>query len=160
LERNLVSFQCQTDHDFEHITIPDNQDRGLLWANEQIHKNAHKTNGQFIFVIDDDDHLICSTFIEDLKILLNNFDSKIPNAIICKGIIDEQIFPKVWKEKPTRGEIGSPNFIIDNKTFCNFSHHWGTKRAGDFLFIDAIWNSGAIFYWWNKLIFNTTGNNQ
>jgi hypothetical protein len=164
LKRNQDSLLSQTKPDFEQLQIRDGKNRGRLWANTAIHENAHLAKGKYIYVLDDDDYIICDTFIEDLTVLIANIDIAEtgfhPSVVIVKGYINEKIFPTTWKQKPERGEIGAPNFLVKNNIFCKFSQHWCQPRAGDFYFIDAIFKSKARIFWWNKLIFNTTADEE
>jgi hypothetical protein len=154
LEQNQRSLQHQTDPDFEQIVITDNEDRGYLWANSQIAKLTEKLQGQYVYILDDDDKLVCDTFIEDFKSLIINCKIR-PMVVICKGYyIENKIFPKFWQTEPIRGQIGSPNFIVDKTVFHDRKHMWQQKRAGDYFFIKSCWDANPDwFFWWDQIIF-------
>lgn len=124
---------------------------GLKWANFQIHENRHRINGKWVYILDDDDFIIDLKFIEKLKII----DKKISTGIIiCKGYINEELFPHhgFWKRAPIRGTIGSPNFIVTKKVFLKHSIHWCQSRAGDYFFIKKAYAHEKT-HWWNNCVF-------
>jgi glycosyltransferase involved in cell wall biosynthesis len=148
LERCIASLQNQTDQDYEHLLIHDNVGNGLFWANKQIHLNADKVNGRWVYVLDDDDWLTDSHFIEDLK----KIESPSYDIIICKGYIGEGLYPLFWKKAQLRGTIGSPNFIVKKHIFLTNSIHWCKPKAADFFFFQRAYGN-ANTYWWNKIVF-------
>jgi glycosyltransferase involved in cell wall biosynthesis len=149
LERCIASVQNQTDQDYEQLFIKDDQGRGLFWANSQIFGNRHRVNGKWVYILDDDDYLTDSYFIEDLKKIdaSNNID-----IVICKGYIGDKLYPTYWSGPPYRGGLGSPNFIVKANLFKNYSENWCKAKAGDYFFIRRVYNYGTT-YWWNKIVF-------
>jgi glycosyltransferase involved in cell wall biosynthesis len=152
LQRCINSVLNQSDPNFEHIIISDEIVHGLYWANRQIKEQAHKLQGQYVYILDDDDYITNLDFIKDFKVLIENIDT---DVIICKGTLNEEIFPKIWKSPlpPVRGKIAAPNLITRRKIFDEFAHHWDQPRAGDFHFIKAIDNAGCKFFWWDYDVF-------
>ena len=152
LRLNRDSLQQQTDPDFEQIIVEDAGMKGYLWANTQIFQIADRLNGQYVYVLDDDDCLIDNDFIKKLKYLIEA-QIAAPEVIICKGYIDFKLFPTIWSQPIARGQIGSPNFIVRNDIFQKNAIHWIHDRAGDFNFISSC-GSHEDFLWWNEIIFN------
>ncbi|NIV99524.1 glycosyltransferase, partial [Candidatus Saccharibacteria bacterium] len=85
LERCINSVLRQTLPDFEHLIIDDSIGHGLYWANRQIAECAEKTNGFYIYVLDDDDFITSYSFLEDLKDLLRDIAPREPDLIVCCG---------------------------------------------------------------------------
>lgn len=152
LKRCIESVKMQTDSDFEHLMIIDEKGHGLHWANRQIASCKDKCNGHYIYVLDDDDFLLCDNFIEEFKALVTILN-RLPDVIICKGYIAADLFPTVWKNTPQRKQIAAPNFIVKNEIFTNHAHQWNQPCAGDFYFIDTVLKSGATVFWWDKVAF-------
>ncbi len=123
----------------------------MLWANSQIYKHRHAVNGKWVYVLDDDDWLTDTCFIEQLKEIDSSNDVSI---IICKGYIGNRLYPSegFWKKKPLRGTIGSPNFIIRQDLFLDYAKKWCKDKAGDFFFINTAYQYGKT-YWWDKKVF-------
>jgi glycosyltransferase involved in cell wall biosynthesis len=151
LQRCVNSVLNQTDPDFEHIIISDDEVQGLHWANQQIKEQAGKLHGQYVYILDDDDYIVNNNFIEDLKALLENLNE--PDVIICRGQLNGKSYPTIWKEHPQRGKIAAPNLITRVDIFNDFAYRWDQPRAGDFFFIKEIYNSGYQFFWWNYEVF-------
>jgi glycosyltransferase involved in cell wall biosynthesis len=151
LQRCINSILVQTDSDFEHIIIPDEIAHGIHWANRQIKEQAYKLQGKYVYILDDDDYITNPNFIEDFKKLLENLDS--PDVIVCRGELNGKSFPKIWKQDIRRGQIAAPNLIVRRQVFDQYAHHWDQPRAGDYHFINAIYNSGHSFFWWNYEVF-------
>jgi hypothetical protein len=156
LKRNRDSLKHQSDLDYEQIILTDEKKRGYFWANAQIAKlpadSENQINGAYVYILDDDDYVIDVDLIKSLK-SLNNLFPRAPEVIICKGYINDQIFPKIWNKRPVRGSIGSPNFIVTRQLFFENAHLWEQDRGGDFSFINGCWNIHASFLWWNKIVF-------
>ena len=151
LQRNQLSLQLQTDPDFEQIIIIDTKNLGYLHANTQIFEIADKLHGNYIYVFDDDDYITDVNFISSFKYFLSSHQT-FPPVIICKGLIDKKLFPKVWQKPLHRGQIGSPNFIVKNETFQLYAINWVKDRAGDWYFISSC-NKHEDFCWWDQTVF-------
>jgi len=152
LERCIESVQCQTNPNFEQIIIRDDGGHGLHWANKQIFEQSWKCHGQYVYILDDDDFLLCDNFIAELDTILNNLETP-PDIIFCKGWITNNLFPKEWKKYPDRGAVGSPNFIVKREIFLEHAPKWDESRAADYQFLKSILNTDPTIFWWNKIVF-------
>jgi hypothetical protein len=146
----------QTLPDFEHIIINDEIGHGLYWANRQIAECKNKVCGHYVYVLDDDDHITSFSFIEDFKTLLQNLSPRTPDIIICCGELNEQIFPKIWKQKIERGKIAAPNVICRSKLFNEHAFMWDQPRAGDFKFLEHVLKYDPDIFWWDYEVFCAT----
>jgi hypothetical protein len=108
--------------------------------------------GDYVYILDDDDFIVSFFFIEELKKLINGLDLK-PDVIICKGTLDGQKFPKIWKEEIQRGKIAAPNLIVRNQVFDKHARMWDAPRAGDFFFAKDIWKTDPYVFWWDFNVF-------
>jgi len=151
LERCIQSVREQTDQDYEHLFINDEYGSGIFWANTQVFEHRERVNGDWVYVLDDDDYLIDNSFISGLKKIVNNNDV---GLIVCKGYIGEPLYPPddYWKKPPIRGTIGSPNFIVKKDLYLQFADAWVQKKAGDYFFVRKIY-ANTKTYWWNKTVF-------
>lgn len=124
--------------------------------------------GRYVYILDDDDFLVYPHFIRDLKAICDEHE---PDVVICKGHINGNVLPSlpVYDRKhPIRGCIGSPNFVVSNELFQGFSVYWTREmnkdsRAGDFHFINAIFNQYKpdVYWEWDQLVFKAgIGNGQ
>jgi GT2 family glycosyltransferase len=152
LQRCINSVLNQTDPDFEHLIIPDEIGHGLYWANRQIAECASKIKGDYVYILDDDDLIVSYFFIEDLKKLINNLDSK-PDVIVCRGVLNNEKLPKIWKAPIERGKIAAPNLITRNRIFEQHAFMWDQPRAGDFHFAESVWKANPNIFWWDYDVF-------
>jgi hypothetical protein len=115
---------------------------------------ADNVDGRYIYVLDDDDFLLCPYFIAEFKQMLQSI-RRFPEIVIVKGWILEQSMPKQWEAIPKRGQIGAPNFIAREDIFKKFAKHWKAERAGDWGFIYNVIKANSIknFFWWDKYVF-------
>lgn len=139
----------QTDPDFEQIIIVDNDGHGVHWANKQISELCGKLNGDYVYILDDDDFIVCENFIKEFKL----FIKKSCDIIIVKGWIHEKEFPKTWQAPPERGKIAAPNFIAKRNIFDKYCQYWDIEKRGDFNFINAVYQNSHLFQWWDRFIF-------
>ena len=134
--------------------IVDESGNGIHWANRQISELAGKLHGEYVYILDDDDFIICETFIHELKLGIKDPSySYDPDVIIVKGWIHEKEYPRLWREAPARQKIAAPNFIVRRDIFDEYAHYWDVDRRGDFNFINAVWINGHQFKWWDRYIF-------
>ena len=150
LKRCKESLLSQTDPNFEHMIMIDQQGHDIHWANKQIVDMAGKINGDYVYILDDDDFVICENFIHELNEMLLNIQ---PNVFIVKGWIHEKSFPKRWRSMPAQGEIAAPNFIVSRDIFNKYASYWDMPRRGDFNFINCVLQSQSDIYWWDRYIF-------
>jgi hypothetical protein len=147
----------QTDPDFEHIIISDDIAHGLYWANRQIKEQAHKLQGQFVYILDDDDYIANPNFIKDFKEYIGQYSaitSKI--LVVCRGILNDELFPKIWKEnfdEGARGKIAAPNMIVSRALFDKCAYAWDQPRAGDFNFLMEAVKLLPHIFWWDYEVF-------
>jgi len=151
LSRNKHSVHCQTDPDLEHILIPD-AGKTLLQANSSFETITHKIQGQYVFILDDDDYISYTHFVEELKQFtrLKNY----PHVIICKMARLGTLYPqdRFWQKPPAKCHIGSPCFIVKKMTWKAHIPKFAKPSCGDFHFINHLYLSGYDFTWWNTVV--------
>ena len=154
LHRCKMSLEIQTDQDFEQIIIEDKIGQGLPWANQQIALAADKINGDWVYILDDDDFLICETFVADFKAYLKDNSVSPYEIVLVKGWILEREMPTMWETiKLDRKQIGSPNFIVSKQLFEAHCSYWNVNRAGDYNFIRRASMNCSGLKWWDKFVF-------
>lgn len=152
----MASVRNQTEQDYEHIFINDDEGHGLHWANKQIYEYSSRIGGKWVYILDDDDFLTDMDFIKELKNIHTKYS---PHLIICKGYIGDSLYPQehIWKgNKVIRGTLGSPNFVVRKSLFIRHSKHWDNPKAADYYFINSIFHmiDKRKIYWFDKAVFN------
>jgi hypothetical protein len=160
----IESILKQTDRDIEQIFVPDraggkHPEGPILWANNQIPKNAHRVDGQYVYFLDDDKLLIrYYDFIERLKAIAQEYSN--PHVILVRSICATKevgsvhLLPVVWDhswpdvETPVNWEKGERpkkwaghalNYVVRAdywKQKCGA--YTGKKRGGDAHFGNAL----------------------
>jgi glycosyltransferase involved in cell wall biosynthesis len=161
--RCALSIARQTSHDFEHIVI-DCQPDGYLQAQQVLVDNCHRINGEYVFMLDDDDYLCNPYFISDLACFKTNPSYGNPDVIWCKwktiGIYDNIPFPppdewaRLAKGEPPRlGKVGTSCFVVKRQLYIDNIHAaMDAAPNGDYGFISAVYrnNPGLEIAMWDE----------
>lgn len=146
-----VSLAAQTDRDFIHTVLMDNERRGIGWATENMARYADKLVGEWVWILDDDDLCALPTFVAGLKQIAQ---LNAPELIMVR--MDHgagRILPSArWGKSPKVSEIGVSAFVVRREVW---QEHAGAmipgKYTSDYEFINSIWQSRPIVYWWDMV---------
>lgn len=150
LQANMDSMAMQTDKDFIHTLLPDEIGRGVEWSYENMRDYAPQLQGDYIWILDDDDMCIRPSLIEELKEIVDDYG---PGVIMLKmdhgqwGIKPSHS----WEKQPELGDIGCSAYVVNSYIW---QHHaelaWKeTRYQSDFDFITSIFQGGYDTRWWD-----------
>jgi hypothetical protein len=144
-----VSLAAQTDRDFVHTVLMDSERRGIEWASENMGRYAPQLVGDYVWILDDDDLCTLPTFIAGLKqiAVLNA-----PDVVFVRMDHDYgRILPSArWGKSPKVSEIGVSAYVVRREVWQAHAGAWTPgKYTSDFEFIDSIWQSRPVTYWWD-----------
>jgi hypothetical protein len=154
----LNTALMQDDADLEIVFIPDMEKRGVRWANQQFATNAHRNDGKYIYVMDDDGKLASTKVISSLKAVPTR-----PAVIMVKcrrPQLKPNILPKpgVWgKRKKLR--VATTNggcFSIRADVWLEYCKNYGMKGSGDWNFLQSLKTKGDLDFYWLDLIAKET----
>lgn len=152
--RNLAacraSLDKQTDQDFEQVVIEDAVGIGIPRVLEAIRYNLDKINGQYVYVLQDDDRIVNPHFISDFRLLAQKYDA--PPVVIGKSRKYKLHLPLNWRGAPGLSQIDLGNYIVRADVFKANAHRFGVRYQGDYDFIRALWDLGYEFSWWDYMI--------
>lgn len=158
LSKNLESVNALLSKDFEQIFIEDNIGVGMLEANRSFQNVS--PNGEYVFLLDDDDFIVNKNMIDDLKNVAEKWSN--PDVIffrmIIKNNMNNNLYPTdelCWGNKPIIARIGGSCFVVKNEIYKKFIHNFAHVRCGDFYFIDAVFKSGASCCWLDVIMSET-----
>lgn len=147
--RHCESLAVQTDQDYKHTVLVDDERRGIEWATERMARYAPLLAGDYIWILDDDDYCTLPGFVAGLKeiAILNA-----PDVIFVR--MDHgygRILPSArWGKSPRVSEIGMSAFVVRREVW---QAHAGAmipgKYTSDYEFIHAIWQTRPSTYWWD-----------
>lgn len=110
LARCRASLDGQTDADWVQTVLIDDVGRGVPWANANLGRYAPHLEGDYIWVLDDDDVCMCDTLVADVKQVVRETDA---DVVMVKGEINRfGVLPDHWGETPTYCHVAMPNFIL------------------------------------------------
>jgi len=152
LQANMDSMAMQTDKDFIHTLLPDEIGRGVEWSYENMRDYAPKLEGDYIWILDDDDECIQQTLVADLKAIQLAHD---PDVIMLRmdhaqwGVKPSHS----WGIGPELGDIGCSAYVIRREIW---QHHaalaWReTRYQSDFDFITSVFRGGYDTFWYDTV---------
>lgn len=151
MAQNAAALQAQDDPDWEQIILFDEERRGVAYGDFMIGipENLKAINGQWVFVVDDDNKVSTPRFVSTLKAIAKKHK---PDVIMFKSrYADLGILPRGddWNAPPQHGRTSPFSCLIKASVFKSFAHVWaeGGAYVGDYLFLKAIVDSGAKLYW-------------
>lgn len=146
---NQATLDFQTDSDWQQTIIRDPVGVGVAQVNARM--RDFEPEGQYVWILDDDDMCIRDTFVAELKQIVETHQ---PDVIMVKmdhlhrGILPDD---DVWGGKPVKGRIGCSAYVVKNETWRNNRKAWWHDYSADYDFINAIFNSGANIYWYGVI---------
>jgi glycosyltransferase involved in cell wall biosynthesis len=156
-KQHLASVEMQKDRDFEHIVLKDNVGIGVAKANQLFFQNKDRVNGDYVFMLDDDDIFITDDFVSDMKYIAMN--TNYPGIIFIRMQINEDIVPteKIWNtNRLLKCHIGTSCFIMRSDLWKeNIQHFASIPTTGDFHFINTVFSKNPKVFWQNKLYSKT-----
>lgn len=136
-ENHQRSVESLNSTDYEQIFIIDRHGAGMLNANKSF--QFANPEGEWVYLLDDDDFLTNPDFIDDIK---NHQEADVIffKAKIKTGDGDE-MYPKPgsWRSRePKRGQIGGGCGVFRKWVFDRYIHHFGLQSFGDWNFYTRV----------------------
>ena len=129
----------------DHVIIPD--EVGIGWSVfTEVRKHAHKCKGEYVQFLSDDCALLDPTVSRRFRQFADM--AEYPEAIIWRGQYPDSICP--WQpmgERPRLGYINLGNFVVRRDIWLLHADAWIADYAGDFYFVDGLWERGYRFAW-------------
>jgi hypothetical protein len=155
LKVNMESVDAQSDQDVQHLLLRDRASGyDLARANKSIPRNRAHVEGDWIYILDDDDYLIDDDFVGGLKEVVRLHD---PHVVMVKALISRErreILPEPWGSgSPILCRVSTLNFVVRYDIWMEHIAHFGAPSAGDYHFISEVWKKkGLQIHWWNKVV--------
>ncbi len=145
--------------DYEEILIVDPAGYGMLEANKSFQYVADEIEGEYVYLLDDDDFIVNKNFIQILKELGNRADVIFFKMKILTGDGD-QIYPKPqsWKTRqPKRGQIGGSCFVVKKWVYQKYITNFAHPSFGDWNFITEVLKDSKVKTEWINVMMAETG---
>lgn len=153
LARNQASLRAQTCDDWTQTLLIDDVGRGINWSHENLTRCAPALNGQYIWLLDDDDECIRPTLVAELKAIVATHN---PDVIMLRmdhgprGILPE---PGYWGNAPEHGHIGVSAYVVRREVWQAHAEAWSPGvYHSDFNFIAAVVSDNSVAVYWHEVI--------
>lgn len=131
------SLAAQTSQDFEHIVIEDLVGIGIEETFTRL--RTQEVNGDYVFILDDDNVITDSRFVENILLLA----AERPDIIVCPAKIAEHgVLPDRWPPQP--GHIDMMNVVVSRAVFDKHKKDFASHYAGDWFFIEACMDDNPV----------------
>jgi len=150
------SVLAQKDPDFDHIIIKDMVGVGFARTNGYFYEHRDLVHGQYVFMLDDDNILITDDFVSDMKKIARENDN--PGLIFVKMWINDCYYPTNvdWKaSKLTINHIDTACVVVRHDLWNAHIKNFLQRKAGDFFFIESVYNSKPTVFWQDKFYTRT-----
>lgn len=150
LQRCIESIAQQTDGDYMHTIIRDDEGRGVAWAVGNLAQ--HVAGGDYVFVLDDDDVLVRRTLVAELKQIVAEHD---PDVIMLRAShVDFGVLPHngSWGREPQLGDVGTSCYVIRAATWDTYRGLWRPSYDGDWSYIFQLWNMPGLRWYWYDVV--------
>lgn len=146
----MASVAMQTVPPLEHIIVADYIGIGIARMYQEIEYRANSFNGDYVYILQDDDMLKDQLVIEDFY---NEVYMEQPPVVIARNYKGKRLLPDkgYWEQEPKQNHIDLSGFIIRNDVFYDNRNNFGRRYEGDFDFIHSLWGKYP-FHWWDRAI--------
>lgn len=146
----MASVAMQTVPPLEHIIVADYIGIGIAGVYNDIAQRATCFNGDYVYVLQDDDVLKDPLVIEDFY--KEVYESQ-PPVVIARNYKGKRLLPDkgYWEREPKQNHIDLGGFIIRDDVFYENRVNFGRRYEGDFDFIHSLWGKYP-FFWWDRAI--------
>lgn len=152
LERNQASLAAQMLTNWQQTLLIDPVGRGIPWASENMGNYAPKLQGEYIWILDDDDECIQPTLFMELYRIHLTYN---PDVIMLKmdhgrrGILPDEGY---WGRPPVQAHIGVSAYVVRRELWQQQAWAWSPGvYHSDFNFIAAVFQSRPRVYWHNVI---------
>lgn len=143
------SVAAQSDRDYQHLVIVDEVGIGVAGMFAAIPGNVPLIEGEYVYILQDDDVITDRDFVRDLKRFA--WEHNDPPVVIVKNR-KFGVQPRKWEQAPQLGHIDLGSYVIRADVFAENAHRFGRRYEGDYDFIRALWDMGYPFAWWDRLV--------
>lgn len=149
LAANQASLETLTSDDWQQTLIVDEAGYGVKGANRALSEMGDRLGGTLIWVLDDDDMCVYHSLVEELKRIWELWSPDVIMTRMDHGPLGILPSDKFWGKHIVRGGVGSSAFFVRRELWQRYGHYWNVERMGDYSFINALWQLGYDFFWYD-----------
>jgi len=133
----------------QHLIVVDEVGVGIAGMFREIGRHLDEMKGGYVYVLQDDDVLADERVVADLERFAKLAES--PPVIMVRNMKRGMCLPLVWKTRPCLGWVDLGSYVVRRDVFVENVNKFGQRYQGDFDFIDALWEAGYEFVWFDRL---------
>lgn len=143
------SVAAQSDRDYQHLVIEDRVGVGVEGMFLAVRDNVGLIEGQYVYMLQDDDVLVDRDFVRELKRFV--WEHNDPPVVIVRNK-KHGLQPRRWRQAPQLGSIDLGSYVVRADVFCRHADQFGARYEGDYDFIRFLWDRRYTFAWWDRLV--------
>lgn len=158
LARNKASVDSLKG-EWQQIFIKDKKGMGLHYANCSFMLANDRIQGDYVFLLDDDNGIVNAEMITELQQIAIEYN---PDVIVFRMTIRNGAFnnhypsPVCWNaKKPMLANIGGSCMVVKRDIHKQFIHHFGHARFGDWKYLEELYKTKLNWYWHDSLMADT-----
>jgi len=140
LQRNQASIDALQGADWVQTILVDEVGRGVPWANRQLAVYAPQVEGDYVWILDDDDMCIYPKLVTDVNRIVKQHA---PDLIMLRADCGSRhgILPSdaQWGQPPRLYRISMSSFIVRRAVWQAHADAFPADLAGDYVFISAVY---------------------
>lgn len=158
LERCQASVAAQVGcGEIQHVIVEDHVGIGIAGMFAAIEWNAGILDGEWVYVLQDDDELAGPWVVRELEKFLT---AEAVTTAVTTGACDVvmvknrkrgNVYPTFWRVGPELGYVDLGSYVVRREVFVRHAGDFGKRYAGDFDFIRRLWDAGYEFGWCDVL---------
>lgn len=145
---NQASLDRQTCDDWQQTLLHDDDGNGIPAAQELLGNYAPHLEGDYIWILDDDDECCHNTLVAELKEIVTR---ESPDVIMLKMDHGQRaVLPSAheWGQRPVIGRIGCSAYVVKRSLWRRCAGAWIPGRyQSDGDFIKAVYDQADMVYW-------------
>jgi hypothetical protein len=152
LKHNIDSLLCQTCDDWTQTLLIDEVGHGVGWSYQEMARQADELEGDYIWILDDDDMCIRNTLVDELSTIVTDRN---PDVIMLRmNHLQRGILPShTWGQYPRMGDIGCSAFVVRRDVWVKHSVEFERgDYSNDYYFISAIFDDSTVDIFWHDVI--------
>lgn len=145
LARNKASMAGQTCANWGQTFLVDDVGRGIGWSNLNMAAYAERLQGDYVWILDDDDECIRPTLVKEVQ----EFAADDPEVIWVRmdhgprGILPG----RNWGQAPVHADIGVSAYIVRRDVWQAAAEAWTMDYHADFLFASKVYEMTTRHVW-------------
>ena len=145
LARNAESLAAQTDPDFSHTIVMDDQARGCEWANRNL--ATVPATCEYVWVLDDDDLCCRPGLVAELKEIVRKEQPEVIMLRAYHGEFGTLPSDANWQKEPVLCNVGWSNAVIRADVWNRHREQITDVYAADYYFLVYLWHVALRWYW-------------